>query len=103
VSDTVQAKLVELGLLQPDGAGWELTQQVRELLSATLTHPHKSKLAADLLALGMIEPVWLAAVFGGHSRRGDASSWRTCSTIPYRLRSPAPVRRNDAPRQQLPL
>jgi hypothetical protein len=56
VSDTVQAKLVELGLLQPDGAGWELTQQVRELLSATLTHPHKSKLAADLLALGMIEP-----------------------------------------------
>ena len=49
--DTVQAKLVELGLFQPDasGAGWELTQQGCELLSATLTHLHKSKLAADLL------------------------------------------------------
>jgi hypothetical protein len=58
VRDTVQAKLVELGVLQPaaDGAGWELTQQVRELLSATLTHPHNSKLAGDLLDLGMIEP-----------------------------------------------
>ena len=55
---TVQPKLVDLGLLQPDagGTGWELTQQARELLSATLKHPHKSKLAADLLDLGMIEP-----------------------------------------------
>ncbi len=37
--DTVQAKLVGLGLLQPGvgGVGWELTQQGRELLSATLT------------------------------------------------------------------
>lgn len=58
MSDTVQGKLVELGLLQPNasGAGWEFTQQARELFSATLTRPHKSQLAADLLALGMIEP-----------------------------------------------
>ena len=58
MGDTVQAKLVELGLLQPDagGTGWELTQQARELLSATVTKPYKSTLAADLLALGMIEP-----------------------------------------------
>ena len=56
--DTVQAKLVELGLFQGDasGAGWELTDAGRELLSATLTRPYKSTLAADLLALGMIEP-----------------------------------------------
>jgi hypothetical protein len=55
---TVQAKLVELGLLQKDasGAGWELTDAGRELLLATVTKPYKSKLAADLLALGMIEP-----------------------------------------------
>ena len=35
--DTVQAKLVGLGLLEPaaGGAGWELTQTGRELLSAT--------------------------------------------------------------------
>jgi hypothetical protein len=58
VHDTVQAKLMELGLLQPEasGTGWELTQQARELFSDTLTSPHKSKLAADLLKLGMIEP-----------------------------------------------
>ena len=58
MQDTIQVKLVQLGLLQPDasGAGWELTQQARELFSDTLTHPHKSKLAADLLALGMIAP-----------------------------------------------
>jgi hypothetical protein len=56
--DTVQAKLVELGLLQPGagGVGWELTQSARNLLTATVTHPHKSRLAADLLALGMVEP-----------------------------------------------
>ena len=72
---TVQAKLVELGLLQPDasGAGWELTQQGRELLSATVTKPYKSTLAADLLALGMIEPapassgVWWS--FTPHGRK----------------------------------
>ena len=51
VRDTVQAKLTEVGLL-PQGAsgtGWQLTQQARELLSATLTKPCKSTLAADLL------------------------------------------------------
>jgi hypothetical protein len=58
VRGTIQGRLVEVGLLQPDaaGAGWELTQQGRELFSDTLTHPHKSKLAADLLELGMIAP-----------------------------------------------
>jgi hypothetical protein len=58
VRDTVQAQLTEVGLLQPEasGTGWELTQQARELFSDTLTSPHKSKLAADLLKLGMIEP-----------------------------------------------
>ncbi len=47
-----------MGVPQPDasGAGWELTDAGRELLSATLTRPYKSTLAADLLALGMIEP-----------------------------------------------
>jgi hypothetical protein len=55
---TVQAKLVGLGLLQTaaGGAGWELTDAGRELLSSTLTKPYKSTLAADLLELGMIEP-----------------------------------------------
>ena len=58
MQDTIQAKLVELGLLQPnvDGTGWELTLQARELFSGTLTTPHKSTLGADLLSLGMIEP-----------------------------------------------
>jgi hypothetical protein len=56
--DTVQAKLVGLGLLEPGvgGAGWELTQTGRELLSTTLAKPYKSTLAADFLDLGMIEP-----------------------------------------------
>jgi hypothetical protein len=55
--DTIQAKLVQLGLLQPDAsAGWELTQQGRELLSATLSSPHKSTLTTELLKLGVIEP-----------------------------------------------
>ena len=58
MADTVQGRLVELGLLRPDasGAGWEFTPQAHELFSATLKHPHKSQLAADLLALGVIEP-----------------------------------------------
>jgi hypothetical protein len=53
VRDTVQAKLMDLGLLEREasGAGWELTQTGRELLSATLTKPYKSTLAADLLDL----------------------------------------------------
>ena len=56
--DTIQAKLVELGLLQPNtsGTGWELTPEARDLFSGTLASPHKSKLGADLLGLGMIEP-----------------------------------------------
>jgi hypothetical protein len=51
VRDTVQAKLTEVGLLQQgaSGTGWQLTRQARELFSDALTHPHKSKLAADLL------------------------------------------------------
>jgi hypothetical protein len=56
--DTLQARLVQLGLLERNasGVGWDLTQEGRDLLSGTLTHPHKSQLAADLLDLGMIEP-----------------------------------------------
>jgi hypothetical protein len=54
--DTVQAKLMQLGLLRPDAsAGWELTQQGREILSATLVSPAKSALVVELLKLGVIE------------------------------------------------
>jgi hypothetical protein len=44
VRDTVQARLVELGLLQKDAsaAGLELTDAERELLSAALTKPYKA-------------------------------------------------------------
>jgi len=56
VHDSVQAKLMELGLLQPDAsAGWEFTQQGRKLLSATLSSPQKSTLTVELLKLGVIE------------------------------------------------
>jgi hypothetical protein len=56
--DTVQAKLLQLGLLQRNasGAGWQLTQLARELLSATLSSSHESTLTKDLLELGMIAP-----------------------------------------------
>ena len=56
--DTLRARLVQLGLLRPNasGVGWDLTQEGRDLFSNTLTHPHNSQLAADLLDLGMIEP-----------------------------------------------
>jgi len=56
--DTVQAKLLQLGLLQRNasGAGWELTQLARELLSATLSSSRESTLTKDLLRLGMIAP-----------------------------------------------
>jgi hypothetical protein len=91
VGDTVQTKLVELGLLQPGagGAGWELTQQARELLSATVTKPYKSKLAADLLALGMIEPapvgsgVWWAFTLSGRK------------LMRYLLTNPIPIQKRD--------
>ena len=54
--DTVQAKLMELGLLQPDAsAGWEFTQRGRELISTTLSSPHESTLTKELLKLGVIE------------------------------------------------
>lgn len=58
MSDTIQSKLADLGLLQltTDGKSWELTQQARELFSGTLTSPHKTELGSALLALGMIEP-----------------------------------------------
>ncbi len=85
--DTVQAKLVELGLFQPDasGAGWELTDARRELLSATLTRPHKSTLAADLLALGMIEP----APFGSGIWWAFTPSGR--KLVRYLLTKPLPI------------
>jgi len=56
--DTVQAKLLQLGLLQRNarGAGWQLTQLAREFLSATLSSSHESTLTEDLLKLGMIAP-----------------------------------------------
>ena len=90
--DTVQAKLVELGLFQPDasGAGWELTDAGRELLAATLTRPYKSRLAADLLALGMIEPapvgsgVWWA--FTPSARK----------LVRYLLTTPVPIDQPDS-------
>src|SRR6266403_1876914 len=54
---TVQARLMELGLLQPDAsAGWQFTRQGRELLSAAMASPRKSTLTMDLLKLGVIEP-----------------------------------------------
>ena len=54
--DSVQAKLMELGLLQPDAsAGWEFSQQGRKRLSATLSSPQKSALTVELLKLGVIE------------------------------------------------
>jgi hypothetical protein len=92
VRDTVQAKLVELGLLQPGagGAGWELTQEGRELLSATVTKPYKSTLAADLLALGMIEPapvgsgVWWAFTPAGRK------------LMRYLLTNPVPIEKPDS-------
>ena len=89
--DTVQAKLVELGLFQPDasGAGWEFTQQARELFSDTLTRPHKSKLAADLLALGMIEPGPIGSglrwVFTPQGRK----------LVAYLLNNPLPTQDHD--------
>ena len=56
--NTVQAKLLELGLLQPavNGTGWELTQRARDLLSAALSTAEETALTKDLLKLGMIEP-----------------------------------------------
>ena len=90
--DTVQAKLVELGLFQPDASGvaWELTNQARELLSATLTRPHKSKLAADLLALGMIEP----APVGSGVRWAFTPSGR--KLVRHLLTRPVPIDKPDA-------
>ena len=92
VRETVKAKLVELGLLQPEagGAGWELTDAGRELLSATLTKPYKSTLAADLLALGMIEPapvgsgVWWAFTPSGRK------------LVRYLLTNPVPIGKPDS-------
>ena len=62
--DTVQEKLLESGLLQPavSGAGWELTQRARDLLSATLSSSEESALTKDLLRLGMIEPTPIGSV-----------------------------------------
>jgi hypothetical protein len=64
VRDTVQAKLLESGLLQPatSGAGWELTQRARDLLSATLSCSEETALTKDLLKLGMIEPAPVGSV-----------------------------------------
>ena len=87
VRETVQAKLVQLGLLQPNtaGASWELTQLARDLLSSTLTSPHKSKLAADLLKLGMIEP----------GAMGSGPWWvftpRGRNVMTYLLNNPVPL------------
>jgi hypothetical protein len=87
VRDTVQAKLVQLGLLQPNmgGASWELTQEARELLLSTLTSPHKSNLAADLLKLGMIEP----------GAMGSGPWWvftsRGRDLMTYLLNNPVPI------------
>ncbi len=90
--DTVQAKLVGLGLLEPaaGGAGWELTQTGRELLSATLTKPYKSTLAADFLALGMIEP----------APSGCSGLWwvftpRGRKLMRYLLTNPLPTKERD--------
>jgi hypothetical protein len=90
--DTVQAKLVELGLLQPDasGARWDLTDAGRELLRATLTRPQKSKLAADLLALGMIEP----APIGSGVRWAFTPSGR--KLVGYLLSHPLPIEKPDS-------
>ena len=90
--DTVQAKLVGLGLLQPGvgGAGWELTDAGRELLLATVTKPYKSTLAADLLALGMIEPapvgtgIWWAFTPSGRK------------LVRYLLTNPVPIENPDS-------
>jgi len=56
--DTVQAKLLQLGLMRRNasGGGWQLTQLARELLSATLSSSHESALTKDLLKLAMIAP-----------------------------------------------
>ena len=68
---------MDLGLLEREasGAGWELTQTGRELLSTTLTKPYKSTLTADLLDLGVIGPapngssgLWWVFTPCGHSR-----------------------------------
>ncbi len=90
--DTVQAKLVGQGLLEPGacGAGWELTQTARELLSATLTKPYKSALAADLLELGMIEP----------APSGSSGLWwvftpRGRKLMRYLLTNPLPTKERD--------
>jgi hypothetical protein len=58
MDDTIQAKLLELGLLQPavSGAGWELTRRARDLLWAALSNSEETALTKDLLKLGMIEP-----------------------------------------------
>jgi hypothetical protein len=73
--NTVQAKLLELGLLQPavNGTGWELTQRARDLLSAALSTAEETALTKDLLKLGIIElaPVGsvMSWVFTRHGRR----------------------------------
>jgi hypothetical protein len=84
--DTVQAKLMQLGLLQPDAsAGWELTQQGRKLLSATLSSPQKSTLTVELLKLGVIEP----------APRGSRRLWLFTSQgrklVTYLLNNPLPT------------
>ena len=83
---------MELGLLQPDAsrAGWELTDAARALLSATLTKPYKSKLAADLIALGMIEP---APVSSG-VRWAFTPSGR--KLVRYLLTNPVPIDKPDS-------
>ena len=89
--DTVQSKLVELGLFQPDasGAGWELTDAGRELLLATVTKPYKSTLAADLLALGMIEPAPLGSgVWWAFTPQGR-------KLMRYLLTNPLPTKERD--------
>jgi hypothetical protein len=96
--DTVQAKLVGLGLLEPaaGGAGWQLTQTGRDLLSATLTKPYKSVLAADLLDLGMIEP----------APSGSGGLWWVFTPqgrklMRYLLTNPLPIEERDQTATQL--
>ena len=90
--DTVQAKLMQLGLLQPDAsAGWEFTQQGRKLLSATLRSPHKSTLTAELLKLGVIEPATIGSgLWWAFTPRGR-------KLVTYLLNNPLPIENPDFP------
>jgi hypothetical protein len=89
--DTVQARLVQLGLLQPDAsAGWEFTQEGRKLLSATLNSPHKSTITAELLKLDVIEPAPIGSgLWWAYTPQGR-------KLVTYLLNKPLPTKDADA-------